>query len=88
MKGAVVKDVESVKETKESGVGKSDQQSKQQSKYVKIKSETPGHPKIIKTEDCVESVSPEADYLSEKNEEAGKAERTSIHGSSVGTEEG
>ena len=48
VKGAVVKDVESVKETEESGAGKSDQQSKQQSKYMKIKSETPGHPRISK----------------------------------------
>ena len=48
MKGAVVKDVESVKETEETGAGKSDQQSKQQSKYVKMKSETPGHPRISK----------------------------------------
>ena len=48
VKGAVVKDVGSVKETERNDAGKSDQQSKQQSKYVKIKSETPGHPKISK----------------------------------------
>ena len=39
VKGAVVKDVESVKETEENDAGKSDQQSKQQSKFMKIKSE-------------------------------------------------
>ena len=54
---------------------------------MKIKSETPGHPKIIKTEDCVESVPPKANYLSEENEEAGEAEGANFHGSSVGTEE-
>ena len=86
MKGAVVKDVESVKETEENDVGKSDQQSKQQSKYVKIKSETPGQPRDIKTKDCVESVPPKTDYFSEEDEEAGQAERTSFHGSGVGTE--
>ena len=48
VKGVVVKDVEFVKETEESGAGKSDQQSKQQFKYVKIKSETPRHPKLLK----------------------------------------
>ena len=48
VKGAVVKDVGSVKETKEDGAGKTGQQSKQQSKYVKIRSETPGHPKLSK----------------------------------------
>ena len=48
MKGAVVKDVGSVKETEENGAGKSDQQSKQQSKFMKIKSETSGHPKLSK----------------------------------------
>ena len=86
MKGAVVKDVESVKETEAGGAGKSDQQSKQQSKFMKIKSETPGHPKDIKTEDCVESVPPKADNISEEDEEAGQAEGTSFHGSGVGTE--
>ena len=48
VKGAIVKDVGSVKETEENGAGKSDQQSKQRSKFMKIKSETPGHPKISK----------------------------------------
>ena len=48
VKDDVVKDVASEKETEESGASKSDQQSKQQSKYMKIKSETPGHPKISK----------------------------------------
>ena len=86
VKGAVVKDVESVKETEENDAGKSDQQSKQQSKFLKIKSETPGQPKRSKLKDCVESVPPKADNFSEENEEAGEAERTSFHGSGVGTE--
>ena len=47
-KDAIVKDAGFIKETKENGAGKVDQQSEQQSKYVKIKSETPGHPKISK----------------------------------------
>ena len=48
VKGAVVKDVESVKETEENDAGKADQQSKQQSKFMKMKSETPGHQKRTK----------------------------------------
>ena len=44
----MLKDVGSIKETEEDGAGKSDQQSKQQSKFMKIKSETPGHPKLSK----------------------------------------
>ena len=48
VKDAVVKDVESVKETEENDASKTDQQSKQHSKFMKIKSETPGHPKISK----------------------------------------
>ena len=47
-KGAVVKDVGSVKGTEVVDAGKSDQQSKQQSKFMKIKSETPRHPKLSK----------------------------------------
>ena len=42
---------------------------------------------MIKTEDCVESVPQKADCISEENEEAGQAERTSFYGNSVGTEE-
>ena len=48
VRDAVVKDVESVKETEGNGAGKSYQQSKQQSKFLKIKSETPGQPKRSK----------------------------------------
>ena len=88
MKGAIVKDVGSVKETEESGAGKSDQQSKQQSKYMKIKSETPGHPKISKLK-TVSRVSRQRQIVSvKKMKKLVRAERTSFHGSSVGTEEG
>ena len=48
VKDTIVKDAKNVKETKEDDAGKIDQQSKQQSKYMKIKSETPGHLKISK----------------------------------------
>ena len=48
VKDADVKDVGLVKETEGSGAGKSGQQSSQQSKFMKIKSETPGHPKLSK----------------------------------------
>ena len=53
---------------------------------MKMKSEKPGHLKNIKTEDCVESVPPKADNISEEDEEAGEAKGTSFHGSGVGTE--
>ena len=48
VKDAIVKDAGNVKETEGCDVGKADQQSKQQSKFMKIKSDTPGHPKISK----------------------------------------
>ena len=46
IKDVIVKDDGNVKETKASDAGKSGQQSSHQSKFMKIKSETPGHPKI------------------------------------------
>ena len=43
-----MKDVGSVKGTEGVDTDKSDQQSQQQSKYMKMKSETPGHSKVSK----------------------------------------
>ena len=47
-KEAVVKDAENVKETEGVSTERSDQQSKQPSKFLKVKSETSGHPRKTK----------------------------------------
>ena len=65
MKDVVVKDVGSVKETEGGDAGKTDQQSKQQSKFMKIKSETPGHPKLSKLK-AVSRVSHQRQIISVK----------------------
>ena len=65
VKHAVVKDAGIVKETEGSGAGKADQQSKQQSNFMKIKSETPGHPKLSKLK-TMSRVSPQRQIISVK----------------------
>ena len=65
VKDAVVKDVENVKRTEGDNAGEAVQRSKQQSKFLKIKSETPGHPKISKLK-TVSRVSSQRQIISVK----------------------
>ena len=65
VKDVVLKDAGNVKETEGSGVGKSGQQSSQQSKFMKIKSQTPGHPKLPKRK-TVSRVSHKRQFISVK----------------------